>query len=347
MPPRARDAAPVSLRGWAEEAQAAAGIARALAPTAFVPEHLRVYTNPEERDPALRVLDLDGTVHQVTAVLLAGQELELGPMASLRAFVIIRGTVALFAVAARALLLHAGHEVVVVESTSSRAIVRGRRKDSPNWQTSTWDTDRARVARLLPGLESSNWRKQPKAMLVARATAEVCRWVAADALLGLPLLAEEVDDDYAGMQDQPDDDQADPPQRGTRRKATVARAALPAAAPPLPEQQPTPEPPSTAPPKGTPLPTKPQMSKLHAGLREIGVLSAAEGLALVSAWAGRRIDNTGHLSRVEITTVLDRLDALLAVRAGDDHKDQPPGEAPGEPDSEAADQEAAPDDEPE
>jgi hypothetical protein len=196
MPPRGHagdnNVVALSLRGWAEEAQAAAGIAKALAPTAFVPDHLRVWTNPKERD---------STVAQVSAVLLAGQELEFGPMASLRAFVIIRGTVALFAVAARALLLRHGHEIVVRESTSSRAIVSGRRNGSENWQSSTWDLDRARTAGLYPGHPDGNWRKQTKSMLVARATAEACRWVASDALLGLPLIAEEVMDDGAGMDD--------------------------------------------------------------------------------------------------------------------------------------------------
>jgi hypothetical protein len=334
MPPRARDSEPgaaLSLRGWALEAEAAAGIARSLAPTAFVPEHLRVYRNPKERDPDKRVLDLDATVVQVTAVLLAGQELEFGPMASLRAFVIIRGTVALYAIAARALLLRAGHEVLVVESTSSRAIVKARRAGSDDWQTSTWDLDRAKLAGLWPGHADGNWRKQTKAMLVARSTAEACRWVAADAMLGLPLIAEEVadgdellpaPDGAATGHEEPSGATA----RGStaKRRSSAARAALPSGPPlPVPEQQPDPEPPSSAPPPGTPKPTPAQSAKLHAGLRDLGITGPEEGLALVSAWAGRRIDRTSHLTRDEINVVIQRLDALRAMREGDRREDQP------------------------
>jgi hypothetical protein len=344
MASRARSPEPegvLSLQNWALEAQAAAGIAKALAPTAFVPDHLRVWTNPAERDPAKRILDLDGTVAQVTAVLLAGQELEFGPMASLRAFVIIRGTVALYAIAARALLLRHGHEIIVAESTSSRAIVRGRRAGSDEWQVSTWDLDRARTAGLFPGHVDGNWRKQTKAMLVARATAEASRWVAADAMLGLPLIAEEVDDHMAGVSDgQAPDDEAEAPaaaSKTAKRKTAAARAALPAAPLVAPEQQQSPDPPSSEPPPGTPRPTKAQLAKLHAGLREMRITGAEEGLALVSAWAGRRITSTGHLTRPEMDAVLDRITGLLSLRDNDqredvppDHDEPPPGGAPEE-----------------
>jgi hypothetical protein len=312
----------LSLIGWAAEAEAAAGIARALAPTAFVPDHLRVWTNPTERDPAKRILDYEATVAQVTAVLLAGQELEFGPMASLRAFVVIRGTVALYAIAARALLQRHGHDIVVVESTSSRAIVRGHRTGSEFWQESQWDLDRARLAGLYPGHVDGNWRKQTKAMLVARATAEVARWVASDAMLGLPLIAEEVED--ADVEIFPDTQSEAPPpvppQRGTgKQRKSPVRAALPVApmtVPPPPDGQPPP----SQPPSGTPRATKTQLKKLHDKLGEIGITGRDEGLALVSLWAGRPIEQTSHLTRDEASTALERLDVLIAA-AKADHAD--------------------------
>jgi len=313
---------PLSLRGWAAEAEAAAGIARALAGTAFVPDHLRVWTNPTERDPAKRILDYDNTVAQVTAVLLAGQELEFGPMASLRAFVIIRGTVALYAIAARALLQRHGHEIVVVESTSSRAIVRGLRAGSEFWQESTWDLDRAKTAGLFPGHVDGNWRKQTKAMLVARATAEAARWVASDAMLGLPLIAEELAD--AEVELHPDEVPAEDVTpngetgRGssTGRRKPVIRAALPGAGPAA--SPPPPPPPATSePPPGTPRATKPQLTKLHKGLQTIGITGREEGLALISLWAGRPIEQTSHLTRDEIKTALDRVEALRQAAKAD------------------------------
>jgi hypothetical protein len=339
----------LTLRGWALEAEAAAGIAKALAPTAFVPEHLRVYENPQERNPALKVLDFDATVQQVAAVLLAGQELEFPPMASLRAFVIIRGTVALFAIAARALLQRHGHDIVVVESTSTRAIVRGRRAGTDQPQQSVWDLDRAKTAGLYPGHPDGNWRKQTKAMLVARATAEVARWIASDAMLALPLVAEEVEDaPNEIMEAAPDDASANgqpPAAKSTAKRKTAVRAALPAPASgtgegPPPPVLPVPEEPAPPGPKAT----RPQLNKLHAGLTDIEVTGREEGLALVAAWAGRKVSSTANLTRDEIGVVLERLDKLRALRAAE--PDEPPPEQHPPDDEPPADDGGPPDAEP-
>jgi hypothetical protein len=344
----------LSLRAWAAEAESAAFIAKSIAHTDFVPEQLRRYTNPQERDPSKRILDYEATVQTVAAVLLAGQELGLQPMASLRTFTIIRGTVAMYALAARALLLQHGHDVVVVESTDTRAIVRGRRAGTDTWQQAEWNLDRAKIAGLFPGPERGNWRTQTKAMLVARATAEASRWVAADALLGLPPLVEELDDDgqaplaiesTATATAIEGDGQA---AAGTRqRKAPVRRAALPSAppppdtpGPPIPAQR-TPEVPEEPRPAG-PKPTAAQLSKLHAGLRDIGITDAEGGLALVSGWAGRTVARTSDLTRAEMGVVLTRLDALIEFRAQAEHEGEvaaqdaeehppPPPEGNGDP----------------
>lgn len=317
MPPSGRHHATdqaLTLRGWAAEAEAAAGIAKALAPTAFVPEHLRVYENPQERDPAKRILDMERTVAQIAAVLLAGQELDFLPMASLRAFVIIRGQVALYAIAARALVQSHGHQIVVQDSTSTRAIVRALRAGTDNWQTSTWDLDRARTAGLYPGHPEGNWRKNPKAMLVARATAEAARWIASDAMLALPIIAEELEDAPNEIPPPPEAD-GEGPAQGTSKRKTRSRVELPALpAPEVPAQAGPAEPESDPAPPG-PKATKPQLAKLHAGLNEIGVTGKTEGLALISAWAGRRVGATTDLTRQEIGVVFERIDALRLVRA--------------------------------
>ena len=91
------------------------------------------------------------------------------------------------------------------------------------------------------------------------------------------------------------------------------------------------------PPPPAQKPTGTQMSKLHAGLRDLGVTDAADGLRLVSGWAGRPVTTTKELTRAEISTVLERLDAAIAVRAeeaaqdAEEHPPPPPdseGEAP-------------------
>jgi hypothetical protein len=339
----ARDSAAVSLRGWAAEAEAAAGIAKALAPTPFIPDQLKVWANPEEEDQSKRLLDLEATVATVAAVLLAGQELEFSPMASLRAFTIIRGTVAMYAIACRAILQRHGHDIVVKESTSQRAIVGARRAGTDDWQWSTWDLDRAKAAGLYPGTQYSNWRRQTKAMLVARATAEAARWVASDAMLGLPLIAEEAEDlDGEVMLALPrghgDDDGTDPAMAPTARPtARRRRPPAPAAPASVPEPRPAAEPA----PDGPKI-NSGQRSALYAKLRDIGIgarENREEALTLISGWAGRKVASTSDLTAAEAATVLDRLDQLRGIGA---RKNGPPGPAEGS--GPPADEEPPPDD---
>jgi hypothetical protein len=337
----------LTLRGWAAEAEAAANIAKALAPTSFIPDHLKVWTNPAERDRDKRVLDYESTVAQIAAVLLAGQELELSPMASLRAFVIIRGTVALYAIAARALLLHAGHDIVVKESTSIRAVVMGRRAGTEDWQTATWDTERARVAGLFPGGTDGNWRKQTKAMLVARATAEVSKWVAADAMLGLPPIAEEVEDADREIAPAAEiDGPATEPAKAaktTGRRNAPKRAALPRG-----PTAPAPEPPGAkVPEQRGPQPSKAQLGKLHTMLGKLRITGPEEGLGLISVWAGHPVTSTKDLTPDELQIVFERIESLLTIAvqdsAGEEDQAAEAAAAGEGPAPDAGDQQAADD----
>jgi hypothetical protein len=159
---------------WARQAEAAAIYAERVCSTAMVPK--AYFGKPAE----------------AAAAILAGAELGFGPMASLRAFDNIQGTPAPKAMTLRAVVQAAGHEVRIVESTDERAVVDGRRKGDTEWQTSIWDT--ARAQKLTQYKTNPNYKSNPAQMLVARATAEVCRWVGADAIMGMPYAAEEVGD---------------------------------------------------------------------------------------------------------------------------------------------------------
>ena len=328
------------------EAEAAAGIARALAPTDFIPDQLRRWVNPDA-PASKRELDVEATVATVTAVLLAGQELEFGPMASLRAITIIRGQVALYAIAMRAILQRHGHEIVVKESTDHRAIVHARRAGTDTWQTSTWDLDRAKLMGLYPGKPDSNWRRQPKSMLVARASAEASRWVASDAMLGLPVIAEEVEDGGTGEllalpPGQADDNGEDP--QGTGAKTAKRKRRPPPATPPEATRPAIPPPRPQEARREEPGISPAQRSKLYAGLRDIGVgakENREEALALLAAWIGRPVESTNDLTQGEAGTVLDRLQALKSIgarpaAAPDDDSDPnfppEPEEAPGDAD---------------
>lgn len=158
---------------WAYEARQAAQIAASLAQTSFVPASLR------------------GKPQDITAAILAGQELGLQPMATLRSMDVIQGTPALRAHAMRGLVQSRGHSVQVVEATTTKCVMRGRRHGEEEWQEVEWDLDRAAMLGLVGKAE---WKKQPKTMLLARATGEICRLIAADVLYAMPYASEELGD---------------------------------------------------------------------------------------------------------------------------------------------------------
>lgn len=161
-----------ALVAWAQEANLAYDMAQKLAATSFVPQSLR------------------GKPGDIAAAILAGSELGLKPMATLKSIDIIQGTPALRAHAMRAVIQNQGHEIELVESEDTHCRMRGRRKGSDTWQQVVWDIPRARLLGLLG---KDQWKKQPKAMLVARATGELCRLIASDALHGMAYVSEELD----------------------------------------------------------------------------------------------------------------------------------------------------------
>lgn len=160
---------------WVQEARQAAHIATSLAKTSFVPQSLR------------------GKAEDITAAILAGQELGLRPMASLRSMDIIQGTPALRAHAMRGLVQSKGHKVWMVEQSPQRVVMRGQRREADGTygevQESVWDFARAELMGLTGKAE---WKKQPQTMLTARATGEICRLVASDALYAMPYAVEEL-----------------------------------------------------------------------------------------------------------------------------------------------------------
>jgi hypothetical protein len=156
---------------WAADARQAALVAQSLAKTSFA--------------GALR-----GKPEEITAAILAGQELGLKPMATLKSIDVIQGTPALRAHAMRGLVQAAGHDIELVDSGPEHCVMRGRRKGAETWQEVSWTIERA--AQL--GLTGKDqWKKQPQTMLVARATGELCRLIASDVLHGMPYAAEEID----------------------------------------------------------------------------------------------------------------------------------------------------------
>ncbi|WP_413800113.1 hypothetical protein [Streptomyces iranensis] len=164
------------LVAWADSARAAFTIAESLAKASFVPDAFR------------------NKPHEVTAAILTGIEMGLSPMAALRAFDLIKGTPAMRANAMRGLVQSHGHAIWEEDATATRAVVCGRRAGETEVHRSEWTIERAADAQLTG---KDNWKRQPKAMLLARATAEACRLTASDVLHGVPYAAEELADGAA------------------------------------------------------------------------------------------------------------------------------------------------------
>jgi hypothetical protein len=165
-------AATTALMQWAQEADLAYQMAQKLAATSFVPQSLR------------------GKPGDITAAILAGAELGLKPMATLKSIDVIQGTPALRAHAMRAVVQKQGHKIQLVESDEKHCIMRGRRADDEEWQQVEWTIQRAAQMKLT---DKGEWKKQPQNMLVARATGELCRLIASDALHGMPYVSEELE----------------------------------------------------------------------------------------------------------------------------------------------------------
>jgi hypothetical protein len=163
---------------WAQAAHSAHQLATALVSTAFVPQQYR------------------GKAGEATAAILAGAELGLDPLASLRAFDNIQGTTAPKAITLRAIAQARGHDIEVREESDAAVTVQYRRRGG-EWQTLTWTIEQAQRLGLAG---KDNWKKQPRAMLVARATSEAARRVASDAILGIPYSAEELRDNPEPIQ---------------------------------------------------------------------------------------------------------------------------------------------------
>jgi hypothetical protein len=159
--------------GWAVVLPAVGDLATKIAQTEFVPDSLR------------------GKPAAIAAAILYGRELGLEPMTSLRSVNVIKGKPALSAEAMRALVLAAGHDIRFQEMTSARCVIVGKRKGQDETTTVTFTMDDAKKMGVGGGQQYS---KMPRQMLAARATAELCRLIFADAIGGLQVDVE-VDDE--------------------------------------------------------------------------------------------------------------------------------------------------------
>jgi 5'-3' exonuclease len=126
-----------------------------------------------------------GTREGVLATILAGRELGVGAMASLRGFHIIEGKPSMSSGLMAALILRSGKAKYFrcVKSTNEVAVFRTQRAGDDEPVEVSFSLEDANRAGLVK--EKSGWTKYPADMLVARATARLARLVYPDICFGL------------------------------------------------------------------------------------------------------------------------------------------------------------------
>lgn len=129
-----------------------------------------------------------GKPESVFAAVLYGEELGLGPMQSLNSIHVIEGKPSMAPELMRALVFKAGHRIDVKVCMNDEVILYGRRADSGSEATVKWTMKDAQNAGLAG---RGAWKTYPRAMLLARATSELCRMLFADVVAGLSYTPEE------------------------------------------------------------------------------------------------------------------------------------------------------------
>ena len=159
------------IQAAAKDIQAAAYIAEAVCRTALVPEH---YRNKSE----------DGA-----AAILYGATIGMDPMTSLQQIYVYKGKPALYARGMVAIVLAAGHEVWCEAESEGVCTMAGKRKGSDHVHRITWTIEDAKRAGYF---SNKKYETDPRSMLYARASGDIARRVAPDALLGMAYNVEEL-----------------------------------------------------------------------------------------------------------------------------------------------------------
>lgn len=163
--PAATPGSSVDLSGYWDRMGIAINIAGAMCNTPFVPSAFR------------------GKAEDTAMAIMYGFKYGMEPDAALSSIFLIGGRPGMYSRVQHALLLAHGHEVQIVQQDPQECVVKGRRKGSDgDWTVSRWTIARATQAGYLT---NDKYKKDPIAMLTARALGDVCRLVAPDLLMGI------------------------------------------------------------------------------------------------------------------------------------------------------------------
>jgi hypothetical protein len=123
-----------------------------------------------------------GNPGKIVATVMAGHELGIGPMASLRAFHVVEGRPTADYSFWVARLKAAGYQLKWLEKTQERVTLQLIAPDGSESAPETWDKARAITAGLWN--KSGPWKLYPQTMLAARAITSVGRSFAAEVMFG-------------------------------------------------------------------------------------------------------------------------------------------------------------------
>lgn len=152
---------------------------------AVVPKTIDEFSDLAERFAKSTLLpkSMQGKAADVLVTIMAGHEMGLSPMASLRAIHVIEGKPVLSADGMVALVLGSGKAkyFVRVEESDTAVTYETCRAGTDVPRRCTWTIEMAKRAALD---KKDNWRTVPRAMLAARAKSELARDVYPDVLMG-------------------------------------------------------------------------------------------------------------------------------------------------------------------
>lgn len=289
-------AAVSSIHQTAQELEAAHRIATAICQTSFVPAHFK--NKPEE-----------------TAVaILYGATVGFDPITAVQQIFVISGKPAMYARSMVAIVLAAGHQIWTEREEPGLVTVCGQRAGSDKVETVTWTSQLAKLA----GYESnSKYRTDSRSMLYARASGDVARRIAPDALLGMAYNVEEmqlVDNVYvpaahvtASTKDQvraalePTTSGSDDKTAPVAHQHTESSAASPS--------EPEPAKPETA---GI---SSAQSKKLHASFNDFGITERPKRLAYASKVVGHKLSSSNEMTKAEASAVIEALNVDIETKA--------------------------------
>lgn len=160
------------LREWLDLFIKTEQVANVLAKTTFVPKAMQ------------------GKPAEVAAAMMRSFEMAIDPLDGLGHMHVINGKVGYSAELMRRRIIEAGHEILFVETTDSRAVIKARRRehldDESKWQTFMFTEENARKAKIDLG-------GYPADKLVARASSRMCRRMFPEVLAGASIAEDLID----------------------------------------------------------------------------------------------------------------------------------------------------------